>query len=98
MLGQQDGSKNWLGYCSGTHEVLEQNFEPTHPECIAAVWTIHLSRRYSGRPKFTIPADYDALKWVLNRECSTERLATWGTCLSEFDFDVMPRLHIKEQV
>lgn len=50
-----------------------------------------LIRPYLEGQRFSVPTDYNALRWLLNVNNATGRLARWRLRSTEFDFNVQYR-------
>lgn len=61
------------------------------------VQAVLLLRLYPEECRFTVITDHDELKWILNLSNSTDKLAQWQLCLSEFEFDIVHRVGIMRQ-
>lgn len=70
----------------------EQNYSATEREALAVLTSIEHWRCYlENGQKFTVYTDHSALKWFLNLNNPTGRLARWGVRLSAYNFDIKHR-------
>lgn len=76
---------------------MPQNYNTTHSECWAVVWAVRLFCECLECHKFTTWADQEAGKWLLNLRDTKGKLARLLSCLSDFEFDVLHRVGIKNQ-
>jgi hypothetical protein len=58
-------------------------------EALAAVWAIAPFRPYLYGQKFTLVTDYQPLKWLMESDKFTGKLARWALLLQEYDFEVV---------
>lgn len=79
-------------YYSPTITAAERNYDTTEPECLSIVWAILLLGAYLYGTPFEVCSDYDSLRWLLNIETRSGRLARWKLRLREFDYEF--RVHL----
>ena len=87
-----DGVEHPIAYMSKSLTAQERNYSITEREALAVVVALEHWRCYldTGK-KFTVYTDHSALKWFLNLNNPTGRLARWGVRLSAFAFDIKHR-------
>lgn len=95
MQERPDWTKKPFIYWLRTLDAAVKNYGIAHPEWLTVVWAVLLVCPYLGVHKFTIPTDYDALKWVIYLVHTTRKLSRWRLWFLEFEFDVMHRAGIK---
>lgn len=67
LLQQQpDGHDKPIGYWSRSLNTAVHAYGTKDRECLRVVWAVLLLRPYLEDSRFTIRADHDALKWILN--------------------------------
>lgn len=87
-----DGIEHPIAYMSKSLSKQERNYSITEREALAVLEALEHWRCYvdDGR-KFIVYTDHSALKWFLNLNNPTGRLARWGVRLSAFNFEIKHR-------
>lgn len=87
-----NGEEKVIAYMSKSLNSQERNYSATEREALAVLTAVEHWRCYldSGR-EFDVFTDHSALKWFLNLNNPTGRLARWGIRLSAFNFDIKHR-------
>lgn len=87
-----DGTERVIAYMSKSLSQQERNYSATEREALAVLSAIEHWRCYleNGRT-FTVFTDHSSLKWFLNLNNPTGRLARWGVRLSAYNFDIKHR-------
>lgn len=92
MLSQEvDGHEHPIAYVSRTLTKCEQNYSATEREALAVIFSVEKFQAYLGSRKFKVITDHSSLRWFMNLENPTGRLARWGCRLSEFNFEIEHR-------
>lgn len=87
-----DGVEHPIAYMSRTLSGPERNYSITEREALAVLVALEHWRCYlDNGKKFTVYTDHSALKWFLNLNNPTGRLARWGVRLSAFNFEIKHR-------
>lgn len=87
-----DGVERVVAYMSKSLSKQEQNYSATEREALAVLTAVEHWRCYlENGQKFVIYTDHSALKWFLNINNPTGRLARWGVRLSTFDCEIRHR-------
>lgn len=87
-----DGEEKVIAYMSKSLSKQERNYSATEREALAVLSSIEHWRCYlENGLKFTVFTDHSSLKWFLNLNNPTGRLARWGVRLSAFNFDIKHR-------
>lgn len=87
-----DGVERPVAYMSKALSPAERNYSITEREALAVLIAIEHWRCYlDNGKKFVVYTDHSALKWFLNLNNPTGRLARWGVRLSAFNFEVKHR-------
>ena len=87
LLKHEDGNRYPVGFWSRTLSSAERNYSTTEKECLAIVLAIQTLRPYLERELFTVNTDHHSLRWLMNPDDASERLARWRLRLAELDFD-----------
>lgn len=88
----QDGNEKVIAYMSKSLNKQERNYSATEREALAVLTAIEHWRCYlENGLKFTVYTDHSSLKWFLNLNNPTGRLARWGVRLSAYNFDIKHR-------
>lgn len=100
LLAQQDeeGKERVVYYISRTLIGYELNYTQIERECLAVVFASQKLRHYMLSHKVHLVAQFDPLKYLMNRATLTGRLAKWVMILSEFDIEYVSRKAIKGQI
>lgn len=92
MLTQKvDGEDHPIAYISRSLNKNERNYSATEREALAVVFSVEKFEPYLGTRPFTVITDHASLRWFMNLENPTGRLARWGCRLSQFSFDIEHR-------
>lgn len=87
-----DGVEHPIAYMSKALSTQERNYSITEREALAVLVALEHWRCYlDNGHKFTVYTDHSALKWFINLNNPTGRLARWGVRLSAFNFDIKHR-------
>ena len=63
-------------------------------EVLAAVWAIAHFEPYLYGQRFTLVIDHQSLRWLMESDKLTSKLAIWALLLQEYDFEVVHRAGI----
>ncbi|GFV34898.1 retrovirus-related Pol polyprotein from transposon 17.6 [Trichonephila clavipes] len=66
----------------------ECNYSTTEREALAVVWALKKFRGYIEGTEITVASDHQPLKWLLNLESPTGRLARWALEIQTFNLKV----------
>lgn len=87
-----DGDEKVIAYMSKSLSAQERNYSATERETLAVLIALEHWRCYLDNGlKFLVYTDHASLKWFLNLNNPTGRLARWGVRLSAFNFDIKYR-------
>jgi RNase H-like domain found in reverse transcriptase/Integrase zinc binding domain len=78
-------------YSSRLLRGAELHYRISEKECLAVVWAIRLYHPYLHGEIFELITDRSALKWLMNIEDSTGRLARWSIYLRAYAFEITHR-------
>jgi len=88
---QRNGEEKPIAYCSRQLNPAESKYSVTELKLLAFLFATKQFRCYLYGRRFTVHTDHRALKWLLNLQDSSSRLARWAIKLSEYDFTVEHR-------
>ena len=83
-----------MAYASSSNNSAESNYSPYECEALVAVWAIAHFLSYLYGQKFTLVTDHQSLKWLMESDKFTGKLAMWALLLQEYDFEVIHRAGI----
>lgn len=87
-----DGDERVIAYMSKSLSKQERNYSATEREALAVLSAIEHWRCYlENGLTFTVYTDHSSLKWFLNINNPTGRLARWGVRLSAYNFEIKHR-------
>ena len=86
-----DGEEHAVAFASRSNNKAERNYGSSEGECLAVVWaTLHFRPYLYGR-RYTIVTDHAPLKWLMQNDKLTGKLARWSLMLQEYEFEVIHR-------
>jgi transposase len=90
MLTQEDnGIEKPIAYFSRSLSKQQQNYSITERELLSVIVALeHWQCYLDNGQKFVVYTDHAALKWFLNLDNPSGRLARWSVRLSAFNFDI----------
>lgn len=80
-----------IAYASRLLSDGERKFTVTEQECLALVWAVKKFRPYIEGYHFVAITDHAALKWLMNLQQPSGRLARWVLDLQQYDFEIQYR-------
>lgn len=87
-----EGKERVIAYMSKSLSQQERNYSATEREALAVLSAIEHWRCYlENGLTFTVFTDHSSLKWFLNINNPTGRLARWGVRLSAYNFEIKHR-------
>lgn len=100
LLAQHDekGKERVVYYINRTLIGYELNCTPIERAYLVVVFVSQKLRRYMVSHKVHLIAQFDTLKYLMNRATLIRRLAKWVMILSEFDIEYVNRKSIKGQI
>jgi hypothetical protein len=91
VLLQEDdsGVERVMAYGSRSCNGAESRYSSFEGELLAAVYFVRLWRQYLYGERFQLESDHQPLQWILTNSKLIGKLARWALMLSEFDFEVV---------
>ena len=84
-----EGKEHSISYASRSCNRAENNYGSCEWKCLAIVWaTQHFWEYLFGTP-FTLITDHEPLKWLMQTNKTTGKLARWRLLLQEYDINVI---------
>lgn len=85
VLSQVDeqGQERPVSYASRSCNPAERNYGNCEGECLAVVWATRYFREYLFGQPFTLVTDHEPLKWLMQTNKTTGKLARWSLLLQE---------------
>ena len=80
-----EGEEHPIAYASRSCKPAEKNYGSCEGECLAVVWTTTHFREYLVGTPFT----HEPLKWLMQTNKTTGKLARWSLLLQEYDMKVV---------
>ena len=83
VLTQKDdnGKEYVIAYASRSNNDAEAKYSSYEGECLAVVWAMAHFRPYLYGQKFTVVTDHQPLKWLMESDKLTGKLARWALLL-----------------
>jgi hypothetical protein len=86
-----DGKEFVIAYASRSNNNVEAQYSSYEGECLATIWAIAHFRCYLYGNEFLLVTDHQPLKWLMESDKLTGKLARWALILMEYDFKVVHR-------
>ena len=80
-----------IAYASRSNNDAEAKYSSYEGECLVVVWGVAHFRPYLYGQQFTLMTDHQPLKWLMEMDKLTGKLARWALLLHEYDFEVSTR-------
>ena len=90
-----DGKEYVIAYASRSNNDAEAKYSSYEGECLAIVWAVAHFRPYLYGQSFTLVTDHQPLKWLMESDKLTGKLARWTLLLHEYDFEVVHKAGVK---
>ncbi len=84
-----DGKEYVIAYASRSNNNAESKYSSYEGECLAVVWAVAHFRPYLYGQSFTLVTDHQPLKWLMESDKLTGKLARWALLLQEYDFEIV---------
>ena len=85
----KEGKEHPISYASRSCNPAEKNYGSCEGECLAVVWATQHFREYLFGTPFTLITDHEPLKWLMQTNKTTGKLARWSLLLQEYDMKVL---------
>ena len=85
----KDGKEHPISYASRSCNPAEKNYGSCEGECLAVVWATQHFREFLFGTPFTLITDHEPLKWLMQTNKTTGKLARWSLLLQEYDMKVL---------
>jgi len=80
------GKEFVVAYASRSNNATESRYSSYEGECLAAVWVVAHFRCYLFGTLFTLVINHQPLKWLMESNKLTGKLARWALILQEYEF------------
>jgi len=84
-----EGKEFVVAYASRSNNTAESRYSSYEGECLATVRAVAHFRCYLFGTQFTLVTDHQPLKWLMESNKLTGKLARWALILHEYDFQVV---------
>jgi len=78
-----------VAYVSCSNNATKSHYNSYEGECLATVWVVAYFRCYLFGTQFTLIINHQPLKWLMESDKLTGKLAQWAFILQEYDFEVV---------
>ena len=85
----KEGKEHPISYASRSCNPAEKNYGSCEGECLAVVWATQHFKEYLFGSPFTLITDHEPLKWLMQTNKTTGKLARWSLLLQECDMKVI---------
>lgn len=97
LQNQITGTKRLVGYWYESLNAAQTACYTTRGESYAVIWAVKLSCPYREGKLFTVCANHDSLKWILNLVDGIGMFARWRLRKLEVELDIVHSAGIKNQ-
>ncbi len=84
-----EGKEFVVAYVSCSNNAAESRYSSHEGECLATVWVVAHFKCYLFGTQFTLVNDHQPLKWLMESDKLTGKLAWWVLILQEYDFKMV---------
>jgi hypothetical protein len=91
MEMDDEGKEFVIVYASQSNNNAEAQYSSYEGECLAAIWAIAHFLCYLYGNEFLLVTNHQPLKWLMESDKLTGKLARWALMLMEYDFKVVHR-------
>jgi hypothetical protein len=83
-----------VAYASRSNNAAKSRYSSYKGKCLATVWAVAHFRCYLFGTQFSLVTNHQLLKWLMESDKLTGKLARWALILQEYDFQVVHRLGV----
>jgi hypothetical protein len=94
----ENGVERVVAFGSRSCNQAESRYSSFEGERLAAVYFVRLWRQNLWGESFVLESDHQPLKWILINTKLTGKLARWALMLSEFDFEMVYRPRVDNEM
>ncbi len=87
-----DGQKFMVAYVNQSNNKMEAKYNSYEGECLTIVWVVSSFRCYLCGSPFTLVTNHQPLKFLMESNQLTRKLAKWELILHECEFDIIHKL------
>jgi len=84
-----EGKEFVVAYANRSNNAAESRYSSYEGECLRTVWAVTHFRCYLFSTQFTLVTDHQSLKWLMESDKLTGKLARWAFILQEYDFQMV---------
>jgi len=84
-----EGKKFVVAYASRSNNAAESHYSSYKGKCLAVVWAVAHFSCYLFGTQFTLVTNHQLLKWLMESDKLTGKLARWALILQKYDFQVV---------
>ncbi len=81
-----EGKEFVMAYARRSNNATKPHYNSYEGECLATVWAIAHFKCYLFGTQFTLVINHQPLKWLMESDKLTGKLAQWALILQEYDF------------
>ncbi len=84
-----EGKEFVVAYVTRSNNASESRYSSYEGKCLATVWVVAHFKCYLFGTQFTLVTNHQSLKWLMEFDKLTRKLAQWALILQEYDFHVV---------
>jgi len=84
-----DGREFVVAYTSRSNNKMKAKYSSHEGECLGVVWVVSSFRYYLYSSPFTLITNNQPLKFHMESDWFTRKLAMWALILEEYDLDII---------
>ncbi len=98
MQKDDSGRDVAVAFASRTLHKAERPYSTPKKECLGVIWALEHFRPYVEGLHIPVYTDHNSLRWLMNRPNPSGRLARWSLCLQDFDFSIIHKPGVQNNV